>query len=354
MTAHPAAGRTAVGRTAVGPTAPVRTAAVRGAAVALVATVALGAALSLVVGSRPVPVGDVWAALTAYDSTDPLQAIVAARIPRTVVALLVGAALGVAGASMQGLTRNPLADPGILGINAGAALAMVLAISVFGITGLRGYVWFALVGAALAAVVVHAIAGIGRDGATPVKLAVAGAALTAGLSSWTTALLLTDRQTLDVFRFWQVGTVGGRSMDVVWPVLPVLVVGAVLALTGSRLLNALALGDDLARGLGRRAGRDRVVVGVAIVLLCGGATALAGPLVFVGLVAPHVARIIVGSDYSRMLPVSLGIGAALVVFADVIGRVILPPTEVQVGIMTAVVGVPVFFALIRRGRMGSL
>jgi iron complex transport system permease protein len=143
-------------------------------------------------------------------------------------------------------------------------------------------------------------------------------------------------------------------MDVVWPVLPILVVGAVLALTGARLLNVLALGDDLARGLGRRAGLDRVVVGVAIVALCGGATALAGPLVFVGLVAPHVARLVVGSDYSRILPVSLGLGAVLVLYADILGRVVLPPTEVQVGIMTAVVGVPVFFALIRRGRMGSL
>ena len=326
----------------------------RGVTVALVAAVVLGATLSLVIGSRAVPVHAVWGALTAYDATNPLQAIVAARVPRTVVALLVGGALGLAGASMQGLTRNPLADPGILGINAGAALAMVLAITIFGVSALSGYIWFALGGAAIAAVVVHAIAGLGREGATPVKLAVAGAALTAGLSSWTTALLLTNRQTLDVFRFWQVGTVGGRTMDVVWPVLPVLLVGALLALTGARLLNVLALGDDLARGLGRRAGLDRVVVGLAIVLLCGGATALAGPIVFVGLVAPHVARVLVGSDYVRILPVSLGIGAALVVFADVAGRVILPPTEVQVGIMTAVVGVPVFFALIRRGRMGSL
>ena len=323
-------------------------------ALALVAVLTVGAALSLLVGSRAVPVGEVWAAVTAHDPTNPLQAIVAARIPRTVVALLAGGALGLAGATMQGLTRNPLADPGILGINAGAALAMVLAISVFGVTQLSGYVWFALAGAALAAVLVHAIAGLGRDGATPVKLAVAGAALAAGLSSWTTGLLLTDRQTLDVFRFWQVGTVGGRSMDVVWPVLPVLVVGAVLALTGARLLNVLALGDDVARGLGRRAGLDRVVVGIAVVALCGGATALAGPLVFVGLVAPHLARIVVGSDYSRILPVSLGLGAVLVLFADILGRIVLPPTEVQVGIMTAVVGVPVFLALVRRGRMGSL
>ena len=321
---------------------------------ALVATAALGAVLSLAVGSRAVPLPDVWAALTAYDAADPVQAIVAARVPRTLVAVLAGGALGLAGATMQGLTRNPLADPGILGINAGAALAMVLAISVFGITSLSGYVWLALLGAAVAAVLVHAVASLGRDGATPVKLAVAGAALTAGLTSWTTGLLLTHRQTLDVFRFWQVGTLGGRGMDVVWPVLPVVASGAVLALTGARLLNLLALGDDLARGLGRRAGLDRVVAGLAIVLLSGAATALAGPIAFVGLVAPHLARILVGADYSRILPMSLGLGATVVLFADIVGRVVLPPTEVQVGIMTAVVGAPVFLTLIRRGRMGSL
>jgi iron complex transport system permease protein len=322
--------------------------------VALVATVVLGAALSLAVGSRSVPLPEVWATLTAHDPADPLQAVVSARIPRTVIALLAGGALGLAGAGMQGLTRNPLGDPGLLGVNAGAALAMVVAISVLGVTSMSGYIWFALVGAALAGLLVHAIAGLGREGATPVKLAVAGAAVTAGLTSWTTGLLLTNRQTLDVFRFWQVGTVGGRSIDLVTPVLPFLAVGALMALTGARLLNVMALGDDLARGLGRRAGLDRAVVGAAVVLLAGSATALAGPLVFVGLVAPHLARILLGTDYRRVLPMSLGLGAALVLLADVVGRVALPPTEVQVGIMVAVVGVPVFLGLVRRGRMGSL
>jgi iron complex transport system permease protein len=322
--------------------------------VALVATVVLGCALSLAVGSRSVPLPDVWATLTAHDPADPLQAIVSARIPRTVIALLAGGALGLAGAGMQGLTRNPLGDPGILGVNAGAALAMVVAISVLGVTSMGGYIWFALVGAALAGLLVHAIAGLGREGATPVKLAVAGAAVTAGLTSWTTGLLLTNRQTLDVFRFWQVGTVGGRSIDLVTPVLPFLAVGAVMALAGSRLLNVMALGDDLARGLGRRVGLDRAVVGAAVVLLAGSATALAGPLAFVGLVAPHLARILVGTDYRRVLPMSLGLGAALVLVADVVGRVVLPPTEVQVGIMVAAVGVPVFLVLVRRRRIGSL
>ena len=323
-------------------------------AAALATVVVAGVALSLTVGSRGIPLDEVWAALTTVEAANPDQAVVSARVARTLVGLLAGGALGLAGATMQGLTRNPLADPGLLGVNAGAALAMVLAISVFGVTALGGYVWFAFVGAAIAAVAVHAVAGLGHGGATPVKLAVAGAALTAGLSSWTTALLLTDRQTLDTFRFWQVGTVGGRALEVVWPVLPFLVVGAVLALVGGRLLNVLALGDDLARGLGRRAGADRVVAGLAIVLLCGGATALAGPVVFVGLLAPHLARMLVGADYGRILPTSLALGAALVVLADTAGRVVLPPTEVQVGIMTAVVGVPLFLALVRRGRMGAL
>ncbi|MCW2761885.1 MAG: iron transporter permease [Marmoricola sp.] len=313
-----------------------------------------GASLSLLVGSRAVSPVDVWSALTSYDASDPMQAVVSARIPRTVVGLVAGAALGLAGASMQGLTRNPLADPGILGINAGASLGMVLAISVFGVTALSGYIWFALLGAALATVLVHAIASLGRDGATPVKLTVAGAALTAGLSSWISTVLLTDKETMDVFRYWAVGTVGGRTLDTVWPLLPFFAVGALLALSGSRVLNLMALGDDLARGLGSRADLDRIMLGTGIVLLCGAATALAGPIAFVGLVVPHLARIFVGADYSRILPWSMALGAVLVVVADVVGRVVLPPTEVQVGIMTAVVGVPVFLVLVRRGRMGSL
>lgn len=326
----------------------------RWAVVGLMAALLAGIGLSLLVGSRPVAPLDVWHALTSYDATDPMQAIVSARVPRTVVGLLAGAALGLAGATMQGLTRNPLADPGILGINAGASLAMVLAVSTFGVTTLRGYIWFALVGAALSAVLVHAVASLGRDGATPVKLTVAGAALTAGLSSWTSTVLLTDLETMDVFRFWAVGTVGGRTLATVWPLLPFLAVGALLALTGARVLNLMALGDDVARGLGRRAGLDRLVIGLAIVLLCGTATALAGPIAFVGLVVPHATRIFVRADYSRILPWSMVLGAVLVVVADTVGRIVLPPTEVQVGIMSAVIGVPAFLVLIRRGRMGSL
>ncbi len=318
------------------------------AAALLVAAVLVVSALSVLVGSTPV------SPTALLDQANPDHAIAVTRLSRTCLAMVIGAALGLAGACMQGLTRNPLADPGILGINAGASFAMVLAISFFGISDLSAYIWFAFAGAALAMVAVHGIAAMGRDGATPVKLAIAGAALTAALSSWTSGVLLTDRATMESFRFWQVGTVGGRGFDVLLTGLPFLVVGAVLALVSSRLLNALALGDDLARGLGRHVVRDRLVLGLACVLLAGGATALAGPIAFVGLIVPHGVRAVVGGDYAKVLPFSIGCGAVLVTLADTVGRVVLPPTEVQVGIMTAVVGVPVFLWLIRRGRMGAL
>lgn len=310
-------------------------------AISVVALAGAGA-LSLLVGARGVPLEAVW------DSDHPLHAVVEARLDRTVLGLAVGAALGLAGALMQGLTRNPLADPGILGVNAGATFAMVVGMTTFGATAMGQFLPLAFLGAAVAAAAVHGIASLGRDGATPMKLAITGAALSAGLASWTTGLLLADRRTMESFRFWQVGTVAGRGTDVLLAGLPFLVVGALLALAGARLLNTLALGDDLARGLGRRTTRDRLVIALAIVLLAGTATALAGPIAFVGLVVPHVVRALVGPDHRRLLPFSMLGGAVLVVVADTVGRVVLPPSEVQVGIMAAVVGVPVFIALIRR------
>ncbi|QBR94502.1 iron ABC transporter permease [Nocardioides euryhalodurans] len=314
----------------------------------MVAAVVGVSAVSVLVGARTLPVA------AALDPDHPLRAIVDARIERTLLGLAVGAALGLAGACMQGLTRNPLADPGILGINAGAAFAMVVAISVLGISDVTGYVWFAFLGAAVAAVVVHLVASLGREGATPVKLAIAGAAVTAAVTSWTSGVLLIDRSTMETFRLWQVGTVGGRDLDVLLLGLPFLAVGALLALSGARVLNALALGDDLARSLGRRTVLDRVVIGVAIVLLAGTATALAGPIAFVGLMAPHAVRAMVGGSYALVLPLSAVTGAVVVVLADTLGRIVLPPAEVQVGIMTAIVGVPVFLVLIRRGGTASL
>lgn len=333
--------------------APTRPATRRRVGTSVVATSLGLAVVAAVVGSILVGARDLSTA-PLFDTADPLHAIYRARLERTVLALAVGAALGLAGACMQGLTRNPLADPGILGINAGAAFAMVLAISVLGVSSLSAYLWFAFLGAAVAAVVVHLVASLGGDGATPAKLAIAGAAVTAAVMSWISAVLLIDRQTMASFRLWQVGTVGGRGFDVLLTGLPFLVLGAALALGGARVLNALALGDDVARGLGRRTTLDRVVIGLAIVLLAGTATALAGPIAFVGLMAPHAVRALVGGDHAVLLPLSALVGAAVTVLADTVGRVVLPPAEVQVGIMTAVVGVPVFLLLIRRGRAVAL
>lgn len=289
---------------------------------------------------------------TALLEGGPDRVVLEVRAVRTVLGLFVGTALGLAGACMQGLTRNPLADPGILGVNAGAALAIVLGISYLGVGGLAVYLVLGLIGAAVASVGVHIIAGIGRDGATPAKLTVAGAAFAAAAGSWTVAVQLIDQTALDVMRRWQVGSIGGRPWDLVISLAPVFLVGALMALALSRTLNALALGDEMAKGLGRHTTRDRLMVGLAIVLLAGTATAAAGPLAFVGLIVPHLVRTRTGSDHRHLLPLSAGYGAVLVLLADTLGRVVLPPSEVQVGIMTAVVGVPFFLVLVRRGRMG--
>lgn len=310
--------------------------------------------LSLAVGARAIPLDTVWQALTAFDPANGDHAVVQARIPRTVMGLLVGCALGLAGAAMQGVARNPLADPGIMGVNAGAALAVVTGIYLFGVTALSGYIWFAFVGAGIAAVVVYLVASLGREGATPVKLALAGAALNAGLYSLMNVVLVSSQDTLDRFRFWQVGGIAGRDWSVVLSGLPFLAAGMVIVLFSGRILNSLALGDDVARGLGQRVGLARGISALGIVLLCGSATALAGPIGFVGLVIPHAVRMMTGPDYRWILPFSAILAPVLLLGADVIGRVVLLPSEVPVGIMTALVGAPVFVWLIRRGKGAGL
>lgn len=321
---------------------------------AAVVVLALVTLVSFAIGARGLALDTVWQALTRFDPADGDHAVVHARIPRTVLGLLAGAALGLAGAAMQGVARNPLADPGIIGINAGAALAVVTGIYVFGVSSLTGYIWFAFVGAAAAAVVVYLIASLGRDGATPVKLALAGAALSAGLFSLMNVILVSSRDTLDRFRFWQVGGIAGRDWSVILPGLPFLLLGAVIVLATGRILNNLALGDDIARGLGQRVGLARGITALGIVLLCGSATALAGPIGFVGLIIPHAVRFLTGPDYRWILPFSLVLAPALLLTADVIGRVILLPGEVPAGIMTALVGAPVFVWLVRRSKGAGL
>jgi iron complex transport system permease protein len=309
---------------------------------------------SLAVGARPVPWSTLVEAWRHFDPANGDHAVIASRVPRTVVGLLAGSALGLAGAAMQGVARNPLADPGLLGVNAGAALAVVVAMYVFGVTALTGYIWFAFLGAGVAAVLVYSVASLGREGATPVKLALAGAAVSAGCASLLSGILLTSRETLDAFRFWQVGSLSGRDWAVIAPVAPFVAVGALVTLGTGRVLNGLALGDDLARVLGQRVGLGRAVTALGVVVLCGAATALAGPMLFVGLVVPHLVRALVGADYRWILPASMLLAPVLVVGADVAGRVVLPPGEIQAGVMTAVLGAPVFIWLVRRGRQAQL
>jgi iron complex transport system permease protein len=287
------------------------------------------------------------------EDTDRLV-ILTLRLPRTLIGLLVGAALGLAGCVMQGVARNPLADPGILGVNAGAALAVVFAITFLGVGTPIGYIWFAFGGAAVAAVVVYTIASLGREGATPVKLALAGAALSAAFAAVTQAFLLLNQTTFDQFRFWQVGALAGRELSVVGQVAPFILVGCVIALFTGRALNTLSLGDDVARGLGAHVGLSRAVSATAVVILCGAATAAAGPIGFVGLTIPHVARLITGPDYRWTLPYSMLLAPILLIGADIVGRVIARPGEVQVAIVTAVIGAPVFIALVRRRKMVQL
>lgn len=329
-----------------------------GRAVGLVAASGLLALVlfaSLAFGAKSIPLSTVWASLTSFDPTLTDHLVVRElRLPRTAVGVLVGVGLGLAGALMQGVSRNPLADPGILGVNAGAALAVVVGIYVFGVGSLLGYVWFAFAGAAVASAVVYGIGSLGREGATPVKLALAGAAVTALLGSITTAVLLVDLATLDQFRFWAVGSLAGRTDDVAWQVAPFIVVGVVMALVSARLLNALALGDDVARSLGQRVAAARLFSAAATVVLAGAATAAAGPIGFVGLTVPHVARAITGPDYRWVLPYSMVLAPTLLLGSDVIGRLVVRPGELQVGIVTALVGAPFFIALVRRRKLAEL
>jgi iron complex transport system permease protein len=309
---------------------------------------------SVAYGSKPIPVGEVFAAVFDFDGSNDHLIIRSLRVPRTLVGVGVGAALGLAGAVMQGVTRNPLADPGILGVNAGASLAVVVAIHVFGVGSLTGYVWFAFAGAAVVSVVVYGLGALGRDGATPVKLALAGAAVGAFLASITTAVLILDVATLDQFRFWVVGSIAGRDSAIAGQVAPFIVAGALLAFGSARALNSMSLGDDVARSLGLRVGVARGVSALSVVLLCGAATAAAGPIGFVGLTVPHVARAICGPDYRWILPYSAVLAPILLLGADIVGRVVARPGELQVGIVTALVGAPFFIALVRRRRLAQL
>lgn len=318
------------------------------------ALLAAAVVLSVMVGSRDLPLSTVWDALTGADTGRDAQVITTLRIPRTVMGLLVGAALGVAGALIQAVTRNPLADPGILGVNAGSAFAVAMGVGLLGVTAPSSYVWFAFGGALVTTVIVYLIGSIGRGSVNPAQLTLAGVALGAVLSGITSALLLADQETFSVIRAWEAGSFADRGWDVVAATAPFLALGLVLALLLGPALNAVALGDDLAHALGAKVLRTRVLSLIAITLLAGSATAMAGPIAFVGLMIPHIARWIVGPDQRWIIAYSILLAPVLTVAADVLGRVILPTGEMQVGIVTAFLGAPVLVLLVRRARVSGL
>jgi iron complex transport system permease protein len=313
----------------------------------------LGMALmsSIAFGAADIAPADVWQAIVAFnpESTEHLI-IQTLRIPRAAVAALVGAALAVAGALMQGLTRNPLADPGILGIETGAALGVVAAVFFLNIGSLYLYALFAFAGAALTAAAVYTLGSLGRGGPTPLKITIAGAALTALLSSLTTGMLIFNQRTLEEVRFWLAGSVAGRDLNLLIQAAPYLLAGLLLALALGRQITTISLGDDVAKGLGQRTGWVKGLSAVATVLLAGGAVAVAGPIGFVGLVIPHAVRFLVGQDYRWIVPYAALAGAIFLVLSDVAARLALRPTELPVGVMTALSGGP-FFVYLVRGRV---
>ena len=314
---------------------------------------ALGIIASLAIGSGDIPLSEVWRALTQGGTDTTALLINDYRVPRTILAVLVGIALGLAGAIMQALTRNPLAEPSLLGVNSGAFLAVVISIAITGNADIRNFVWWSFLGAAVAAAIVYLVGSRGRGGATPVRLVLTGVALTAVLNGVAYAFTLTNADIFDRIRYWQSGSLQSRTDDIVAGVLPFIVVGILVALALPRALNAVALGDDLAIALGARVASTRVLSIIAVTLLCGAATAAAGPIGFLGLMAPYVARAIVGPDQRWILPLMLTIPPTIMLFADVLGRVIVS-SEMPVGVVTAFIGAPLLIVLMRRRRVADL
>ncbi|WP_329408441.1 iron ABC transporter permease [Streptomyces sp. NBC_00704] len=318
---------------------------------AALAVLLLMAVASIAVGAKELSVAQVWHGLF-HDSGTYADVVVDERLSRTVLGLLVGAALGLSGAVLQALTRNPLADPGLLGLNAGASAAVVTAISFFGVTSLSGYVWFAFCGAAAVGALVWFLGG--SRGATPVRLALAGTAVSAALYGYLQAVMILDGAALARMRFWTVGSLSSATDDTIRQVLPFLVAGTLLAFALARPLNAVAMGDDTARALGANLNRTRALSMLAATVLCGAATAACGPIVFVGLMVPHVVRSFTGPDLRWIMPYAAVLAPVLLLGSDVVGRVVARPSEVQVGIITAIVGGPVFIFLVRRRRTAQL
>nr|MDT0657326.1 iron chelate uptake ABC transporter family permease subunit [Micromonospora sp. DSM 115978] len=309
--------------------------------------------LSVMIGSTAISPSAVWDAL--FHSSDDIDqfAVRDYRLPRTIVGLAIGIALGLSGALIQALTRNPLADAGILGVHAGASFAVTLAVGWLGVRDIQGHMWFAFAGALVVTLMVLAL-GSTRQGSSPVVMVLAGVCIGAVLGGAREALQLTDPETFDAMRNWNAGSIAGRPLELVWPILPFFALALALTFVVAGPLNAMALGDDLAVAQGVRLARTRALAIIALTLLAGGATAIAGPIGFVGLMVPHVARWIVGPHQRWIFAYSLLLAPSLLLVSDILGRVVLRPGEIQVGIVTAFVGAPVLIALVRRKKASGL
>lgn len=312
------------------------------------------AIFSISLGAKSIAFTKVIDVLLGNDPDSLETAIILQRIPRTVFGILAGGALGISGALMQSITRNPIADPSILGVNTGASLFVVAGIAFFNITVAYQYIWLAIIGAGVTAVFVYSVASMGKDGATPLKLALSGSAVSIVLGSLVSTIMLPNNRVMEAFRFWQVGSIGSATWESIMLISPFLIVGFIISMFISGYLNNLALGDEAATALGTNVVMTRTIGALSSVLLCGATTALAGPIGFVGLIIPHIIRLIFGSEMSKMLPLSFLGSAILMLVSDIIGRVISLPGETEVGIVTAVIGAPVFILAIRKGRVKSL
>ncbi|MBW4643292.1 MAG: iron ABC transporter permease [Goleter apudmare HA4340-LM2] len=300
---------------------------------------------SVTLGAADIPLEKILASFVSFDGSYEHLVIQTVRLPRSLIAILVGSALAVSGALMQGLTRNPLADPGILGIQSGAAVAVVVATFVFGSASLNVYTIVAFLGAGVTAILVYFLGSLGRGGATPLNLTVAGAALTALISSVTTAILIVSQRTLEEIRFWLAGSLAGRDINMFFQALPFVVIGLVVAFALGRQITTMSLGEDVAKGLGQQTAWVKIITAISVVILAGTSVAIAGPIGFIGLVVPHVVRFFIKADYRWILPYSALLGAILLLVADIAARVLLKPQELPVGVMTALVGAPFFVYL---------
>ncbi|OES44776.1 FecCD family ABC transporter permease [Domibacillus iocasae] len=306
--------------------------------------------LSVALGQTPIPLQTTFDALFNYDETNTEHIIVTtSRMTRAIIASVIGANLAIAGALMQALTRNPLAAPDIFGINAGALFFIVFSATFFAVDSLTSYMWIAFLGAAVAGVLVFFLGSVGRDGLTPIKIVLAGAAISALFVSFTQGMLVIDEQAIQSILFWMAGSVAGRNMDMLLPVLPFMLGAGIVTLFLGRPINILMSGDDVAKGLGQRTILIKIITGLAVVFLAGGSVAVAGSIGFIGLIVPHIARGLVGPDYRWVIPFSALIGASLLLLADVAARFVIMPQEMPVGVMTALIGAPFFVYIARRG-----